>query len=123
MTKDKKETKKTAAEDQARPDAEGSDDGITLADGCGEDLEVEIWKAVKARELAGGGRPDPSALRAMEEPLKRLMGAAALLHDLACALDTPWDARPMGLLFIAGAMQREAQRLYRLHYGRWPRGG
>ncbi|MCG8505269.1 MAG: hypothetical protein MI755_11730 [Sphingomonadales bacterium] len=136
MTKERKKTKKTAPKDRIEAEARNDElqddnaedpkdpaDGLTLADGWREDLEVRIWKSVKARELAGGSRPDPSALTAMEEPLNRLMGAATLLHDLACALDTSWDARPMGLLFIAGALQREAQRLYRLHYGEWPRGG
>ena len=48
------------------------------------------------------------------------MGASVLLYDLACALDSSWDARPMGLLFISGAMKREAERIYRLYYGDWP---
>ena len=32
--------------------------GLTLADGCSEDLEVSIWKVVKCREKTPEGLPD-----------------------------------------------------------------
>ena len=88
-----------------------------------DDLEVALFKAVRRREKAPGGLPDRKALLAMEEPVTRLMGASVLFYDLATAVETAADLRPMGLVFLSYAMKREAERLFRLYHGAPPETG
>ena len=88
-----------------------------------DDLEVALYRAVRRRGKTPGGLPDRKALLAMEEPVTRLMGASVLFYDLATAVETAADLRPMGLIFLSFAMKREAERLYRLYHGHKPQTG
>lgn len=86
-----------------------------------EDIEVEIYQAILEREESPGGLPDRQAFDAMEEPVSRLLGAAFLFQDLSIAIGDA-GVRARGLDFLAGAIHREAERLFRLYHGRRPDG-
>lgn len=87
-----------------------------------EDLEVELYLAVLKREQHPGHPPDRDAVDAMEEPIFRMLGAAYLFQDL-CLGKGEGDLRARGLDFLAGALHREAERLFRLYHGRTPDDG
>ena len=86
------------------------------------DLEVEIWQAVQRRAKRAGGYPDHEAIRAMEEPLRRLVGASLLLRDLALGADNARKRVPPlstgGLVVLSQVMEREAGRLNSLYHGK-----
>ena len=89
------------------------------------DPEVQAWQAVEKRVKGTLGRLDSATRLAMEEPVRRLMGASMLFYDLATAVHgSPMhdarDIQPMGLVFLSYAMKREAERVYTLYYGEWP---
>ncbi|MCG8503294.1 MAG: hypothetical protein MI755_01695, partial [Sphingomonadales bacterium] len=67
--------------------------------------------------------PDWDDIFAMEEPLHRLMGGLTLFHDLAYGVRLDSTVRTDGLVFLVHALSREADRLYRLRYGREPNYG
>ena len=89
------------------------------------DPEVQAWQAVEKRIKGTWGRNDSATRLAMEEPVRRLMGASMLFYDLATAVhDSPMhdarDIQTMGLVFLSYAMKREAERLFTLYHGEWP---
>lgn len=86
-----------------------------------DDPEVEIHRAVLRRERHKGSYPDREAVAAMEVPLRRLTGATVLFTDLAMLSVNDPPLSPMGLSFLANAMNREALRLFRLYHGHPPR--
>ena len=86
-----------------------------------DDPEVEIHRAVLRRERDTSSYPDREALAAMEIPLRRLTGATVLFTDLAMLSVNDPPLSPMGLSFLANAMNREALRLFRLYHGHPPR--
>ena len=81
------------------------------------DEDAEVLAAIAAREQDPGGLPDEAAVDAMHEPLRRVMEAAILFHDLAWGYDSRNEMRPVGLIFLTGVLEREAERLYRLYHG------
>ncbi|MCG8507474.1 MAG: hypothetical protein MI755_22920 [Sphingomonadales bacterium] len=81
------------------------------------DEDAEVLAAIAVRERAPGGLPDEAAVDAMHEPLRRVMEAAILFHDLAWGYDSRNEMRPVGLIFLTGVLEREAERLYRLYHG------
>ena len=86
------------------------------------DPEGVISRAIVARENATSDRPDADALLAMDEPLHRVYGAATLVCTLSHAVHKGCRLSPRGLSFLALALEREAERLYRLYFGRAPEG-
>ena len=88
------------------------------------DEDQETLDAIAARIAAGGTYPEQDVIESMELTLRRLAGAAALMEDvmalsaLRCARNR--RLRSSGLIFLAGAIMREAERLYRLYHGRVP---
>ena len=89
------------------------------------DLEVRAWQAVEKRIKGTWGPHDSATRLAMEEPVRRLMGASMLFYDLATAVhDSPMhdaqDIQPMGLVFLSQAIRREAERVFILYHGEWP---
>lgn len=108
-----------AGEAEAAAESEPPDCPDWLEDVAGADAGVIA--AIRAREAAAAaGLPERESLLAMEEPLERLTGAAALMRDLAELARAGETPQPRGLAFLAGAMGREAERLYRLYHGRHP---
>ena len=89
-----------------------------------EDQETLAAIAERERTAGDGGYPGDDAVQAMEQPVGRLMGAASLLDDLmilsARTRFLEEELRPIGLMFLTGAMLREAERLYRLYFGKPP---
>ena len=86
-----------------------------------DDPEVEIHRAVLRRERHKGSYPDCEAIAAMEVRLRRLTGATVQFADLAMLSVNDPPLSPMGLSFLAKAMNREALRLFRLYHGHPPR--
>ena len=84
------------------------------------DEDAEILAAIALRAQRPGGLPDADALEAMHEPLRRVMEGAMLFYDLAWAVDWSAEIRREGLVFLTAALQREAERLYRLYHGSQP---
>ncbi len=80
-----------------------------------DDQEVRIYRDILRREGKKSLYPDRDDLDAMEEPLHRLQGAAALFTDLA--MGNGCEMNLTGLSFLADAVTREAKRLYRLYHG------
>ncbi len=102
--------------DEAAPE---TDHGPDLYD-CIKDIwicdqEVRIYRDVLRREGKKSLYPDREDLEAMEEPIHRLQGAAALFTDLA--MGNGCEVNLTGLSFLAEAVTREAERLYRLYHG------
>ena len=60
----------------------------------------------------------------MEHTVDRLAGAAVLLEDLMILSSKPWfreeELHLLGLVFLTGALSREATRLYQLYFGNPP---
>ena len=56
-------------------DEENGTDTDDAAEDFSDDLEVQIYEAILAREKTGDSFPDRNAVEAMEEPLHRLTGA------------------------------------------------
>ena len=87
------------------------------------DPDVQMWQAIQRRAGLDAAYPDQAAISAMEEPLRRLMGAAMLFSDVAVAYDNVPERidpiRVKGLIFLALAMECEAERVYRLYHGPW----
>lgn len=84
------------------------------------DPEVVISRAIVARERTPSDLPDADALMAMDEPVHRVYGAATLVCTLAQAVRKGCRLSPRGVSFLALALEREAERLYRLYVGRAP---
>ena len=80
--------------------------------------------AIAARAAAGGSYPEQDIIEAMELSVGRLLGAAALMEDVMVLFSrgqfSRQRLRPSGLAFLAGAITREAERLYRLYHGKVP---
>lgn len=105
----------SAIPDTDVPDTSGEDEPGSWH----EDLEVQIYQAVKRRGDAPGGMPDASTMLAMEEPLLRVVRASILFYDLATGVDDQ-GLHVSGLIFLSQALKREAERLYRLYSGHHP---
>lgn len=105
----------------SHPDPKGHDDPEEEEDDFDirDSFETQIDKAVAARERRDPmGFPDKEAISAMEEPMYRVMGAAALFYDYATALTYGQEEAPaIGLVFLSQAVKREADRVYRLYFG------
>ena len=86
-----------------------------------DDHEVEIYKEILRRERKGRSYPGQEDVEAMEEPLYRLLGAVVLFQDLSIVHRRENTPRRVGLSFLALAMNREVERLYRLYHGHPPR--
>ena len=82
-----------------------------------KDWKVKIHQAVLRREKKGRGVPDRDDIFAMEEPLNRLMGGLTLFLGLAYGVPLDAMVRADGLVFLASALHREGERLYRLRHG------
>ena len=85
-----------------------------------DDHEVEIYKEVLRRERKHRSYPGREDVEAMEEPLYRLLGAVVLFQDLSIVHRRENAPRRVGLSFLARAMNREIERLYRLYHGHPP---
>ena len=89
------------------------------------DEDAEVLAAIVAREKLGDGYPAPPAVKAMDRPLWRLVAAATLLEDIASLSSQPQgraeELRPLGLMFLANAVGRDIERIYRLYHGKRPR--
>ena len=83
----------------------------------------EIERAIALRALQESGYPDDDAIRAMEDPLAEVMGAAFMVRDITYAALGGYDVHPLGLAFLGDILQREAERLFCLYHGHPPRGG
>lgn len=84
------------------------------------DADALLARAIAARAGQGKSLPDAAALDALEELIRRLLGAALLFEDLATGPATNDPPRPRGLVFLATSISREADRLYRLFHGHAP---
>ena len=116
------ETPGETAEPEDKPKA-------AIADGWKKEPEVELYRAIhrRAAQQAAARKegkpcpPDRESLMAMEEPLCRLMRGTVLLHDVARAGGSNGGSnggpRRSGLDFLAGAISREAEAIYRLYTG------
>ena len=103
------------------------DEAAAEADPGYPDEDQEILDTIAARERAGRGYPDDDAIKAMEQTVGRLIGAATLMEDVLVLSSKPSfreeEVHLLGLVFLAGAMSREAERLYRLYHGMAPKYG
>ena len=88
------------------------------------DEDEAILAAIAVRARSDAGYPDAEAVEAMEHTVDRLAGAAVLLEDLMILSSKPWfreeELHLLGLVFLTGAMSREATRLYQLYFGNPP---
>lgn len=85
-----------------------------------DDLEVQIYDAILAREKTGDSFSDRSAVEAMQKPHHRLTGAAVLFSDLTMESTPGKELRIRGVSFLAEAMYRQALRLFRFYHGHPP---
>ena len=104
----------------AGSDEVGEAAGKDASDCDHEDLEVEIYNAVRRRMAKSGGLPDREDIFAMEEPIYRLADAASLFCDLAFNAKEDDPPKPRSLVFLAKSMRRETGRLYQLLTGNNP---
>ena len=128
MTKERKKKKKKAPKDRAKLDVTPAAAPDETAPTPFEDMEIDDWEVkiyqtVLRREKKESRMPDWDDIFAMEEPLHRLMGGLTLFHDLAYGVRLDSTVRTDGLVFLVHALSREADRLYRLRYGREPNYG
>jgi hypothetical protein len=84
-------------------DDENGTETDDAAEDFSDDLEVQIYEAILAREKTGDSFPDRSAVEAMEEPLHRLTGAAVLFRDITMESSAGPELRMRGLSFRACA--------------------
>ena len=82
------------------------------------DEDAEVLDALVAREQLGDGYPAPPAVKAMDRPLWRLVAAATLSSQPQGRAE---ELRPLGLMFLANAIGRDIERIYRLYHGKRPR--
>ena len=121
MTKNRKKKRRKAPEAPAEAPDQTTPDPIPFEDMDIDDWEVKIYQAVVRREKKRGGHPDTDALRAMETVVARLTGACVLLENFTTNVGRNGEIEAMGMQFLAGAMMREADRLFRLYHGHGPK--
>ena len=121
MTKNRKKKRRKAPEAPAAAPEETAPEPILFEDMEINDLEVQIHQAVVRREKKPGRHPDTDALRAMETVVARLTGACVLLENFTTNAGFDGEIEAMGMQFLAGAMMREADRLFRLYHGHGPK--
>ena len=102
-------------EEENDPDAEEG-----AAHASHEDLEVQIYNAVRWRLDYPEGMPGRETVFAMEEPIYRLVDAASLFCDLAFSAREYDPPKPRSLVSLAKTFRRETGRLYRLYVGKNP---
>lgn len=119
--KDRERENTAPAETRAEDDNDDRRDAElyeSIKDMWVDDHEVKIYKEVLRRERKHRSYPGREDVEAMEEPLYRLLGAVVLFSIVHRRENTP---RRVGLSFLARAMNREVERLYRLYHGHPPR--
>ena len=89
-----------------------------------DDPDVRQLCEVLAREKKPDGYPDEHSVQMMEEPIRHITRAGSLLRDLVSGGHRHDSASlsVMGLGFIAHALTRETDILYRLYHGKAPAG-